>query len=172
MAENQEELAAPPAAGKPKKVGKARKRKTAKKKRSAGSSRKVPVPSFPRHSVTKVLRVPKAILEQNAGKSCTEHEALKFAGLSYHGPSRVELSSAIKYGFLERPKAGYVAITELAKKVIRPQKPTDEIDGLRHAVLNAPTISDVYTHYRGENVPMKSSFVTRSLIHSAFHRKR
>jgi len=36
---------------------------------------------------------------------------------------------------------------------LRPQKPNDAIDGMRQAVLRAPGISDVYTHYRGENVP-------------------
>jgi hypothetical protein len=46
-----------------------------------------------------------------------------------------------------------VAVTDLAKKILRPQNPNDEVDGLRQAVLNAPTVADVYKHYRGENVP-------------------
>jgi hypothetical protein len=37
--------------------------------------------------------------------------------------------------------------------VLRPQQPRDEIEGLREAVLKAPEISDVYKHYRGENLP-------------------
>jgi hypothetical protein len=137
------------------KVGKARKsRGKGKKKRAAptkgsGSG----TAAFPRHSVRKALRIPKAILEQNAGKACTDREAVNFAGIAYHGPSRVEISSAIKYGFLERPTPGNVAVTELAKRVLRPQNPNDELDGLRQAVLNAPTVADVYKHYRGENVP-------------------
>jgi hypothetical protein len=108
---------------------------------------------FPRHSVTKALRIPRAVLEQNAGRPCTDREALKFAGLSFNGPSRVELSSSIKYGLLERIDTGTVGVTELAKKILRPQKPNDAIDGTRQAVLKAPGVSDVYTHYRGENVP-------------------
>ena len=108
---------------------------------------------FPRHSVTKALRVPQAVLEQNAGRSCSDKDALKYAGLSFNGPSRVEISSAIKYGLLDRPSTGAVGVTDLAKQILRPQKQTDVIEGLLKAVLMAPEISDVYTHYRGENLP-------------------
>jgi hypothetical protein len=129
-----------------------RKRKAATKGGSSGNA------AFPRHAVKKSLRIPKAILEQNAGKACSDREAVKFAGIAFHGPSRVEISSASKYGFLERPSPGNVAVTDLAKKILRPQSPDDELDGLRQAVLNAPTISDVYKHYRGENVPDEEFF--------------
>jgi hypothetical protein len=142
-------------------TAKAKKKATEKKKSKRAkkkSSSNIPVPAFPRHSSKKALRVPRAILEQNAAKQCTDREALKFAELAFNGPSRVELSSSIKYGFLERPSTGIVAITELAKQVLRPQKPTDAIDGYRQAVLNAPTVSDVYKHYRGENVPDEEFF--------------
>jgi hypothetical protein len=149
-------------AAEPSKVPEARKprraRRKARKKRGREEGRPSGVAAYPRHSVRKALRVPKAILEQNAGKACTDREATKFAGLAYHGPSRVEISSSIKYGFLERPTPGNVAVTDLAKKILRPQNPSDELDGLRQAVLNAPTIADVYKHYRGENVPDEEFF--------------
>lgn len=109
--------------------------------------------SFPRHSVGKALRIPKAILDQNAGKACTAAEAAAFLGVKAHGPFRVELSSASKYGFLERPEAGKVQPSALAKQILRPQKPEDALVGYRNAILNAPVISDVYKHYRGENLP-------------------
>jgi hypothetical protein len=108
---------------------------------------------YPRHAVNRALRIPRAILEQNAGRVCTDREAASFSGVGFHGPFRVELSSAIKYGFLSRPGPGKVELTELGKKVIRPQDPTDQLAGLREAVLKAPKISDVYKHYRGENIP-------------------
>ena len=122
-------------------------------RKASGEKRQGGVSLYPRHSITKALRIPRAVLEQNAGKPCTDREATGFAGLAFHGPSRVEISSAIKYGLLSRPVAGTVSVTDLAKKILRPQNPSDEIDGLRQAVLNAPTISDVYKHYRGENIP-------------------
>ncbi len=97
--------------------------------------------------------IPRAIIDQNAGKECTDGESAKFVGVGFNGPYRVEISSAIKYGFLERPHAGSIAVTERARQALRPQKPGDEIEAFRQAVLAAPDISDVYTHYRGENLP-------------------
>lgn len=122
------------------------------KAKSGGAS------DYPRHPVQKALRIPRAILDQNAGKACTDRDAARFSGMGYHGPFAVELSSAIKYGFLSRPKPGTVELTELAKRVLRPQNPTDALDGLRQAVLNAPKIADVYKYYRGENIPDEPFF--------------
>lgn len=109
---------------------------------------------FPRHSVAKAIRIPQAILDQNAGKACSRADAARFLGLgSPAGPFGVEISSALKYGFLDQPQAGYIQPSELAKKVLRPQSPSDTIEGYRQAVLRAPDISEVYQHYRGENLP-------------------
>jgi hypothetical protein len=123
-------------------------RKKSKSKAGSGGSAK-----YPRHSVEKALRIPRAIIDQNAGKPCTEKESAKFVGVGFNGPFRVEVSSAIKYGFLERPQPGTVGVTERARQAIRPQKPGDEIEALRQAVLAAPEISEVYSHYRGEYLP-------------------
>lgn len=126
-----------------KKVGAARKPKDG----DAGRAK------FPRHSVAKALRVPRAILEQNAGKACTAAEAAAFVGVGPGGPFNVEVGSATKYGFLERPETGKIQPTALAKKIIRPQAPSDEIEGYREAILKAPDLAEVYRHYRGENLP-------------------
>lgn len=108
---------------------------------------------YPRHSLEKVLRIPRAILEQNAGKACTDKDAAGYIGIAVGGPYRLEISSASKFGLLERPEQGKVSITDLSKKILRPQDDKSELDGLREAVLKAPDISDVYKHYRGENLP-------------------
>src|SRR5687767_6729845 len=53
---------------------------------------------YPRHPVDKALRIPRAILEQHAGKPATANEAASFVGAKKaHGPFRVELASASKY---------------------------------------------------------------------------
>ncbi|HEX8249859.1 MAG TPA: hypothetical protein VF599_16930, partial [Pyrinomonadaceae bacterium] len=122
---------------------------------------------YPRHALKKTLRIPRAILEQNAGKECTDKEAVGFLGISLNGEMRMELSSGIKYGFLERPAAGKVKVSELARKILRPQQPNDEIEGLREAILKAPDISDVYKHYRGENLP-DPQFFDNALV-DTFH---
>ena len=108
---------------------------------------------YPRHDLDRSLRVARAIIEQNAGKACTDREAAGYSKVGYNGPFAVELSSGVKYGFLSRPEAGNVAPTALAKKILRPQSPTDAVEGMRQAILNAPVISEVYKHYRGENLP-------------------
>lgn len=109
--------------------------------------------AFPRHSVRKALRVPRALLDQNAGKPCSDRETAGFCGVKYHGPFAVEISSALKYGLLRRSSPGHVEVTDTAKRVLRPQNASDELEGIREAFMNAPVVSDVYKHYRGENIP-------------------
>ncbi len=134
----------------------AAKKRTGKKKKAAKSrSRKVVAnpAKYPRHSLTKALRIPLAIIEQNAGEQCSDSESAGYVGVSYNGPFKSEIPSAKKYGLLDSPSPESVVVTELAKKILRPQSSQDEMDGLRQAVLNAPDLSDVYQHYRGENIP-------------------
>src|SRR5688572_15314164 len=108
---------------------------------------------YPRHSVERAMRIPQRIVEQNAGRPCSAAQAADFCGVGNSGPFRVEISSGIKYKLLERKDNGTIQPTELAKSIIRPQKDGDERRGYRTAVLGAPQISDVYKHYRGENLP-------------------
>jgi hypothetical protein len=109
---------------------------------------------FPKHSIEKALRIPRAILEHNGGKTCSDQQSASFVGVKYnHGPYSYELGNAIKYGLLERPDRGQVALTETAKKILRPQQPEQVIEGLREAALKPEDFSKVYSHYRGENLP-------------------
>jgi hypothetical protein len=146
-------------ARKPRKAKKAKKAKRAK----GAESEKGGSPKFPRHTVEKALRIPKAIIEQNAGRECSEADSAKYVGVGFNGPFRLEISSSIKYGFLTRPRSGVLEVTERARQAIRPQKPGDEIEALRQAVLEAPEISDVYLHYRGEDLP-DGSFFEHALV--------
>lgn len=115
--------------------------------------------NYPRHSSLSALRIPKAILDQNAGKECTDPQAAGFLGLSTaKGPFAVEISSGIKYGFLCRPSTGKLDVTDLARQILRPKSPDDVTAGHQQAVRNAPGISDVYLHYRGENLPDRQFF--------------
>jgi hypothetical protein len=115
-----------------------------------GKTRPLP---FPKHTISECLRIPQAVLEQNAGKECADREAAAFAGIGYGSLIGVEISSALKFGLLERPASGTVRPTDLTRRIIRPQKTNDKIDAMREAVLHAPLISDLYKHYRGENLP-------------------
>jgi hypothetical protein len=135
-----------------KKNTKKNKSKRSRLKRNTEGSQGTPA-MYPRHAIDKALRIPRAILEQNAGKECSDSEAAGYIGLKLNGPVRVEISSALKFGLLERPSPSRVKLSELGRKVLRPQQPKDEIEGLREAVLKAPEVSAVYKHYRGENLP-------------------
>jgi hypothetical protein len=42
--------------------------------------------------------------------------------------------------------------TDLAKRIVRPQDSRDELQGYRQVVQHTPVISDVYNHYRRENL--------------------
>ncbi len=134
-----------------------------KAKTSTKTSLSTGVAKFPRHPVEKALRIPKAIIDQNAGKECTDRESSRYVGVGFNGPYRVEISSSLKYGFLSRPRSGYVAVTDRARQALRPQKFGEVIDALRQAVLDAPDISEVYKHYRGEYLPDRS-FLENALV--------
>src|SRR5690348_5094821 len=100
-------------------------KKATTKKRKRNTSANAP---YPRHSAEKALRIPRAIIDQNAGKACSDRDSARFAGVRYNGSYAVELSSALNYGFLSRPKPGHVKVTDLARQAIRPQKPGEEIE--------------------------------------------
>lgn len=131
--------------------------KKANTKRSKTSSKKVP--NYPRHSIEKALQIPRGILEQNAGRECTDQQSASYLNVKYNkGPYLVKLNSTIKFSLLERPEAGKVKLTSIARKILKPQKKGDELSGLQEAVLKAPVISEIYSHYRGENLPDEEFF--------------
>jgi len=119
--------------------------------------------AFPKDALAKCLRIPQGVLDQNAGNECTDREAAGYAKIGWTGLVGVEVSSATKYGLLERPSPGKIRPTELARKIIRPQQPRDRLDGLRQAVLQAPVIGDLYKRYRGENLPDREFLVNTAV---------
>jgi len=94
-----------------------------KKPTKAARQKKGTRAKYPRQSVERALRIPKAILDQNAGKACTTEQAAAFLGVGSKGPFAVEVGSATKYGFLERPEKGKIQPTDLARKILRPKTP-------------------------------------------------
>lgn len=124
-----------------------------KKSKTTASNNKGAKLIYPKQPISKILRLPQAIIDQNAGKECTPKETAQYLGIGLTGPFHVEISSAKKYGLLESTGTSKIKPTELAKKILRPQSHDDELNGIREAVINAPVIGDVYKHYRGENLP-------------------
>jgi hypothetical protein len=81
------------------------KRRQGTKAANGATKRGIPL-GYPKHPILKCLRIPQAVLENNAGKECTDREAAKFASIGWSGQIAVEISSAIKYGLFERPSPG------------------------------------------------------------------
>ena len=142
-----------------------RKKKNATKNPPAGSSARGARVKYPKHSIFDCLRIPQAILDQNAGEACTDREGAGYAKVGWTGDLSVEISSAIKYGLLERPSPGHIKPTDLARKIVRPHDANDKLTALRQAVMNAAVISDVYTKYRSENLP-DTQFLVNTLVDS------
>jgi hypothetical protein len=150
--------AAVPAPEVPAKKAKKKGKKAAKKKAAPTGRSRGPV-KFPKHSMLGCIRIPQAIVDQNAGEACTDREGAAFAKIGWTGDISVEISSASKYKLLERPSPGKIKPTDLVRKITRPQDPKDKLAALRQCVMNAPVISDVYTKYRSENLPDTEFFV-------------
>jgi hypothetical protein len=134
--------------------------------RTSTSTRAVQA-DYPRHALKKALRIPRAILEQNAGHACTAKESAEYCKVGFAGPYQVELSSATKYGYLDRSVPGKVAVTPLARRILRPTSPSDELSALRTAFLKAPQFGALYKHFRGENIP-DEPFLSNTLT-DTFH---
>jgi hypothetical protein len=59
------------------KAKKVAKRKSAKPAQRGSGGRE----KFPRHSVERALRISRAIIEQNAGKECSESDSARYSGV-------------------------------------------------------------------------------------------
>jgi hypothetical protein len=159
------EVISTPPAKKPTRKKPSRKKKAATKKAAARGGARGAKVKYPKDSILDCLRIPQAIIEQNAGESCTDREGASYAKIGWTGEVSVKISSALKYGLLERPSPGKIKPTELTRKIVRPQDPKDKLNALRQAVMNAPVISEVYTKYRSENLP-DSEFLVNTLVDS------
>jgi hypothetical protein len=139
-----------------------------RKGRAKCGKRGPPSVKYPRHSLEESLRIPAAILDQNAGRECSLEECARFVGVkATSGEFRLELSSATKFGLLDRQTPGRIKLGDIARKILRPHEANQQTQGLREAVLKAPQIADVYSHYRGENLP-DDEFFSNALVDN-FH---
>lgn len=146
------------AASKPRPTKSVAKKRTAKKTKPTAAATGQQA-KFPRHSVEKALRIPRAVYDQNGGNPATRAEAVRFAGAQgLNGALNVEISSSLKYGFFKADGQA-LALTDRARAAIAPQSDNERVTALRDAVLAAPDLSDVYNYYRGESLPDAQYFV-------------
>ena len=74
----------------PEQPKKKRRKRGSKRAKRAGTRAHV---TYPKHTVSKCVRIPQGVLEQNAGRECTYREAAGFTGLGYTGALGVEIPS-------------------------------------------------------------------------------
>lgn len=108
---------------------------------------------YPRHALNAILRLPRAIDENNAGHPCTDQQLAEFSGFGFHGPFKSMLGSALKYTVLERPEPGKVAISEIGRRILHPRTEDEEIQSKRDAIQAAPQFREVLNHYSGKKIP-------------------
>lgn len=99
--------------------GKASKRAPKTKASKTKAGRPSASAAYPRHTMEKCARLPKAILDQNAGRPCSREQLAGYLGVGLSGELATEISSANKYGFLET-EGTLLKPTDLARKVLRP----------------------------------------------------
>jgi hypothetical protein len=114
---------------------------------------------FPRHRLSQCLGIPTAMIERNRGLECTDREAAGYAGLRFGGRARLQISSAVKYGLLERRSPGRVKPTDLPWKIVTPKTASQKMAAMRKAILHAPLLSDLYKYLRGRPLPDLPSLI-------------
>jgi hypothetical protein len=57
-----------------------RKRKKRLTQKATGITESIVSTKYPRHAIDKALRIPRALLDQNAGRECGERDAARFGG--------------------------------------------------------------------------------------------
>jgi hypothetical protein len=116
----------------------------------------VPTPvgpsDFPKHRLSQCLRIPRAIIERNGGRECTEREGAAFAGLRFARGTRAEICSAVKYGLLDRRGIGRVRPTAIARKIFMSKNASQRMAAMRRALLHAPVLSDLYRRLQGRRL--------------------
>ena len=106
---------------------------------------------YPKHDLEQALRIPRLILEQNAGQPCSREEAAVFAGVALRGRFETEITSSKRYGLLEEDEL--LALSSRARSIIRPMSTQADMSARRDAIRAAPVVGDIYDFYKSENLP-------------------
>ena len=116
---------------------------------------------YPKQDLEQALRIPRLILEQNAGKPCSREEVAAFAGVALTGRFKSEITSCKRYGLLEEDVE--LTVSGRARAILRPQSNQADMSARRDAIRAAPVIGDIYDYYKSENLP-DDQFFRNALI--------
>jgi len=109
----------------------------------------------PSGSLDDALRIPQAILDHYAGKPTTPLHVAKALNVDPKGSQIRALSgAAIAFGLIEGgAQAASIAITDLAKRVLRPKEEGQDLAAKREAVLRPRVFGEFLSKYDGSPFP-------------------
>ncbi len=109
----------------------------------------------PSGSLNEALRVPQAIVDHYAGKATAPLYVAKALNVDPKGSQlKVLTGAAIAFGLVEGgAQATSIAVTELAKRILKPKVEGDDFVARRQAVLNPRIFKEFLTNYNGSPFP-------------------
>jgi predicted nucleotide-binding protein len=112
---------------------------------------------IPAYSIDEALRIPRALIENYAGKSTTPLNVASALNVSpTSGPFRMLCGASSAYGLT---KGGYnsaeISIESLAKRIISPTIEGDDIAAKREAVLIPKILGDFVRKYQNAQIPRR-----------------
>jgi len=120
-----------------------------------GGRRSSDIPTFPRDSFKKSLRIAEAIERDNAGKLYDRLSLAKSINLSPNSSSfRQLITSSSKYGLTKGGyQAGKLELTSLGRSIVAPTSDEERKNGLRNALLTPEVFKSVLEFYDTKQVP-------------------
>jgi hypothetical protein len=113
------------------------------------------VPSFPRDSLKKALKLAEAIESHNAGRPYDRIDLASTLNVSPNSESyRGLITSASRYGITEGGRAAdKIALTALGSSIVAPTSEVGVSVSLRQAMLNPPLFNQILTFYDRKMLP-------------------
>lgn len=110
---------------------------------------------FPRRTLEQALRVPRALRDHNGGNPWATDQVAEAIGVGPRSGNFYYLTAASRdYGLTTGTReTAEISLTDLGRRVVSPQTPTDESEGLLAAFLNVGAFRAVLDHFGGSNLP-------------------
>lgn len=127
------------------------------------------VPTFPRDSFKKSLRIAEAIERDNAGKPYDRLSLAKSINMSPNsGSFRQLITSSTKYGLTKGGyQAGKLELTSLGSSIVAPTSDEERKNGLRNALLTPEVFKSVLEFYDTKQVPRQE--LLKNSLKREFH---
>jgi predicted nucleotide-binding protein len=110
---------------------------------------------MPNHALTEALKIPRAIIENYAGRAPRMLDVAVALNMSPRGGQFQRLTrSATRYGLIELDrKTSAVVTTELARRLVQSKDEKDALKARREATLRPSIIQQFLRYYDGERFP-------------------